>query len=156
MIKYWSCIQTEISRELSVAKSIMDKGYEICQLVEIRFIRHSRHAKRKRTVEVNLLPGKVIALFPDIAFEEIPEIPHASRIIRDAQGSPWRIPDPQVSEFAETVSALNSGEWARIIDEAERDNQARMAKKRKKWQKLKDGLKSLGGLLQSESEIAKN
>lgn len=137
VIKYWSVIKTEISKERSVAQTLLAKGHEICQLVETRFIRYSRHTKRRRTVEVNILPGKIIALIPDIALEDMGDIPHTLGIARDAQGSPWRIPGPQISEFQESLSALNSGEFARLIAEAERDNQSRR-KTGRRWLKLGD------------------
>lgn len=142
--RFWSVIRTELAHEKAVARAIIAKGYQVCQLFEVRYIRQNRHAKRKRTQETNILPGKVIALIPDIAMDEMGDIPNVVKIARDGQGEPWRIPEPQVLEFEETLSSLNAGEFARLINEAERDNEARRGKKPRRWVKMSEWKEKLG------------
>lgn len=145
MIKYWTAVKVELAREGAVAKEIINRGYRICQLIEVRYTRKNRHAKTRHFTETNILPGKVIALLPDLAIsmDEMGDIPHVNGIAKDAQWQPWRIPEPELLDCMESLGAVNSGEWARLINEAEQDNQARRGKKKRSWVKLGDASRSL-------------
>lgn len=138
MIPTWSVIRSELARERAVAKKLVAQGYKVCELIEVRFKRASRRAKRRHMVEVNALPGKVIALVPEIDIDQMGDLPFVLGVARSADGRHWAIPEPQIAQFAENLTSLNSGELAGLIAEAERENQARQGKKKRVWVKLKD------------------
>jgi hypothetical protein len=176
----WLIIRTDIAKELYVAKELADIGYATYCPFQVSVSRPSVARRVSALSNVRnekknpLMPGKIFAAMPvavaemldalprlvgfdDVAlpdgeiirvprYENWQKIDHVEGLLRMADGTPFTVQDEQIATFRQEIDRMNTATLAR--------NAVMTARKKAKWENIKDALQRITEQAKTELEIA--